>query len=258
MGTYEERVEHGMFVRERAVAGAPRLLWIHGLGESGLCFEAIAAHPALAGTAALILDLPGYGRSERPATPLTLAATADRVADWLKSRRAAPVIAVGHSMGGVLGVLLAERHPDIVDGLVDVDGNVSLGDCTYSARAAAFDAAGFAARGFAEMCAYVDDRATTDRAHQGYARSIRLADPATFHLHARELVATSEAETMGRRLSRLLVPVTYVAGSPGGACARSIELLDAARIRRVDVAPAGHWPFVDRPDELAAAVAAAL
>lgn len=246
----------GMHVRERP--GLPTLLWLHGLGESGRCFEAIAAHPALAGAGALIPDLPGYGGSEPPATPLPLRAIADHLAGWLAARGAPPVVVVGHSMGGVIGVHLAERHPARVSHLVDVDGNVSPGDCTYSGRAAAFDDAAFAARGFAEMVAYVDDRATTDAAHRSYAVSIRLADPATFLLHARELVAESEPETMAGRLAALRVPVTYLAGAPGGACPRSRELLAAAGIATIAIEPSGHWPYVDQPDAFAAALRALL
>jgi pimeloyl-ACP methyl ester carboxylesterase len=250
------RILGRMHLRERP--GSPTLLWLHGLGESGRCFEAIAAHPALAGAGALIPDLPGYGRSERPPSPLPLVAIADHLAGWLAARGAPPVVVVGHSMGGVIGVHLAERHPARVARLVDVDGNVSLGDCTYSGRAAAFDDAGFAARGFAEMVAYVDDRAISDAAHRSYAISIRLADPATFLLHARELVSESEPETMAARLAALSVPVTYVAGAPGGACPRTRELLDGAGIATIAIEPAGHWPYLDQPDGFAAALAGLL
>jgi pimeloyl-ACP methyl ester carboxylesterase len=249
---FAERVEAGMIVRERA-EGAPRLLWIHGLGESGACFEAIAAHPALAGTAALIPDLPGYGASDR--ADLDLAGVADHLAAWLRARGSAPCVIVGHSMGGVIGVHLAERHPDVVAHLVDVDGNVSLGDCTYSGRAAAFAADAFVERGFAEMRAFVEDRAVTDLAHRGYAMRIGLADPRTFHRHAGELVAVSTPEDMGARLAALRVPVTYVAGAPGGASARSRELLRAAGVVVVEIEPAGHWPFVDQPDRFAETLA---
>jgi pimeloyl-ACP methyl ester carboxylesterase len=251
---YEEHFEHGMWVRQRR--GSPVLLWIHGLGESGRCFEAIAAHPALAGTGALIPDLPGYGRSERPPSTASLVEVADHLAGWLAARGGPAPILIGHSMGGVIGVHLAERHPQTLAGLVDVDGNVSMGDCTYSARATAHAPDAFLARGFAEMCAYVDERAPDDPAHASYARSIRLADPRTFHRHAADLVDASAPEDMAARLARLTIPVVYLAGAPGGACPRSRELLDGAGVRRVDISPSGHWPFVDQPDAFAAAIAA--
>jgi pimeloyl-ACP methyl ester carboxylesterase len=186
----------------------------------------------------------------------SLADVADHLAGWLGARGGPPPVLVGHSMGGVIGVLLAERHPGALAALVDVDGNVSPGDCTYSGRAAAYGDADFLTRGFSAMCAYVDERAPGDPAHASYALSIRLADPRTFHRHAADLVAVSAPEDMADRLARLPLPVTYIAGVPGGACLRSRDLLQSAGVRLVDIAPAGHWPFVDQPDRFAAAVAA--
>jgi len=254
---YVEGVESGLFVRERT-AGAPRVLWVHGLGDSGAGLANIAAHPALAGTAALIPDLPGCGGSERPRRPLGLTEIADRLAAWLRARGSAPCVILGHSMGGVIAVDLAERHRDVVAALIDVEGNLSPGDCTYSARVVAFDARDFATGGFEEIRSYIAERGINDRAHRGYAQQFARADPAAVHRHATELVAASAREDLAARLARLPMPVTYVAGVPGGTSARSRELLDVAGVRRVDVVHAGHWPFVDQPDRFAAAIAAIL
>jgi pimeloyl-ACP methyl ester carboxylesterase len=255
---YAHDIERGMFVRARpGEAGAPVVLWIHGLGESGLCFEEIARHPALDAAVALIPDLPGYGRSAWPATPASLEEVADLLAEWLRARGVRPTV-VGHSMGGVIGVLMAERHPDVVEQLVNVDGNVSIGDCNFSGRAAAFALPSFVAHGFAELKAFVYAGGAASPALRGYFASMAHADPRTFHLHARELVAVSEPETMAARLAHLPRPVTYVPGFPDGACPRSRELLDGAGVAVAEIAPAGHWPFIDQPDAFATAVAALL
>ena len=60
-------LHHGVFLREAGSdAPAPSVLWIHGLGESGLCFEQLCRHPALESWPCLVPDLPGYGRSGQP------------------------------------------------------------------------------------------------------------------------------------------------------------------------------------------------
>ena len=65
--------EEGMFLRDTAPPEPGlTLLFIHGLGESGLCFEELARRPELKALRLLIPDLPGYGRSPWPAKPLAL------------------------------------------------------------------------------------------------------------------------------------------------------------------------------------------
>ncbi len=221
------------------------ILWIHGLGESGACFAPMVAHPALAGRRHRAPHLPGYGGTSPGVPPPGFAAIADQLAASLDG----PAMVIGHSMGGVIGLHLAERHPDRVSALISVEGNVSPGDCTYSGRAVR--------DGFAPLVAVVDEAARSDLAHRGYAARIRQVDPATLLAHAAELVAFSAAEDAALRLARLPVPVLYVAGvaGGGGACSRSRQLLDEARVRTVELSPSGHWPFVDQPDRFAALIA---
>ena len=110
----------------------------------------------------------------------------------------------------------------------------------------------------ADLRGFVWDGGATSEALRGYHASMCFADPRTFHRHARELVELSEPETMAVRLAHLPVPVTYVAGAPDGACARSRDLLDGAGVATIEIAPAGHWPFIDQPGVFAGAVATLL
>mgnify|MGYP001548092110 CR=1 FL=1 len=60
---------------------------------------------------------------------------------------------------------------------------------------------------------------------------------------------------MRRACTLTLLIVTFLlAGAPGGACQESRRLLAEARVTVTEVAPAGHWPFLDRPDDFVAAV----
>jgi len=244
-----------MFVR-RAARGARRtLVFVHGLGESGLGFESMLGHPALAPFDLRIPDLPGYGRSAWPDAPLTLAQLADHVAAWIRDTGISDPVLVGHSMGGVIGTLLCERHPDLLSGFVNVEGNVSLGDCVFSGRAATLGWDEFAQSGLARLLEAVYRQGAKDVALRDYFVSMRLADPRQFHLNSRELVEASEPETMGTRLAALSVPLHYVAGVPGGAAERSLELLEAHGIPWTAIEPSGHWPFVDQPDRFVEVVA---
>lgn len=241
-----------MAVRTRG-AGSRTLVWIHGLGESGRCFDAITAHPALSPYRHVVPDLPGYGRSPWPARAPSLTDTADELAGWLAARDDDAVL-VGHSLGGVLATLCVERHPRAARAIVDVDGNVCLDDCTFSRRIAAF-AEEDAAVAAEQVWTWVAGQAGTDAALRGYAASLAFADPAVLWRHARELVALSTEDRLAARRARLPVPLVYVAGAPGGASPRSRAQLAAAGVAVEAVGPAGHWPFVDQPLAFADAVA---
>jgi pimeloyl-ACP methyl ester carboxylesterase len=93
-----------------------------------------------------------------------------------------------------------------------------------------------------------------DEAHRGYYASLRLCDPRVLHGHARELVELSGSERLARRLAALPQPARYLAGVPRGVVPHSLELLTEAGVPVVELTPSGHWPFIDRPDEFAAAL----
>jgi pimeloyl-ACP methyl ester carboxylesterase len=250
-------IEHGMFVRtvgDGAAGGT--LLFVHGLGESGLCFEALLPRPELSPYRLLVPDLPGYGRSAWPdGAPLSLVGLADHLADWLGHRGERPVTVVGHSMGGVVAQMLAERHPATVAAVVDVDGNKSEGDCVFSSRAAAYDRAAFLDRGFDVLRETVYRRGKSDQAQRGYYVSLRLADPRSYHQHSLELLTLSRGEELAPRLAALPQPKHYIAAVPDGATERSRTLLSAAGVPWSAIAPSGHWPFIDQPDAFVALLA---
>jgi pimeloyl-ACP methyl ester carboxylesterase len=253
-------LEHGMIVR-RFGAG-PELLWLHGLGEWSQNFDAVAAHPALAGFSHTLPDLPGYGRSPWPddgedaaggGDGRSLDALADHLVSWLGDRRPA---LIGASMGGVLATLIAERTA--VRAVVNIDGNISLGDCNFSGKAAACAIDDFIASGFAVLRADVYEAGRTDLALRGYHAALSAASPRVFHHHARELVELSRSEQLAPRLAALRAPALFVAGVPGGICEQSRALLDRHAVRWIGLAPAGHWVHRDQPDAFATAVAAFL
>lgn len=95
----------------------PRVVFCHGLFGQGKNWTTIAK--ALADTHRVTLvDMPNHGRSDWT-EHLDLVEAADQVAELLDA--AEPVALVGHSMGGKIAMLLALRHPHLVERLVIVD-----------------------------------------------------------------------------------------------------------------------------------------
>jgi lipase len=105
--------------------GAP-LVGLHGVTASYMNFVGVAE--MLAGRAPLLaLDLRGRGDSEKPADgPFGMSQHAADVAAAMGSFGLGPSVVVGHSMGAFVAVALAAEHPDLVSGLVLVDGGLPL------------------------------------------------------------------------------------------------------------------------------------
>lgn len=233
-------VEHGMSVRR--IGDGPELVWIHGLGESSTSFEPVVARMALAGFTHVLVDLPGYGRSAWLDAAIGLDALADHLVRWLGER--APAVVAGHSMGGVLALLVAERAP--VRAIVDIEGNVTRGDCTFSGPTAEMSLDVFREHGFAELRAQVYDEGAHAPALRGYHAAMCFAHPEQYHRHARDLVELSTSGTLARRLAAVPAPALYVAGVPDGICEASRSELDRAGVRWVGIAAAGHWVYLDQ------------
>ncbi|MBK9035284.1 MAG: alpha/beta hydrolase [Myxococcales bacterium] len=238
---------------------SPTIVWLHGLGELATTFAPITAAAALAHCAHLLIDLPGHGGARALedagaaawASPPSIDATAALLATWLAP--AAPVVVIGHSLGGVIATALAARAPEVVAQVIDVDGNVALPDCTYSSQIAGYALADYVAHGHAEVSARL--AAHADPIIAGYGQRLATAAPAQLWRYSVDLVAWSRDEDSARRRAALTVPLTYVAGHPGGASPRSRALLAEAAVPTIEVSPAGHWPFLDQPATFAVRVA---
>jgi len=110
-----------------AGAGAPAL-FIHGLG--GRWQNWLENIPRIALERRVVaFDLPGFGRSQMPAEPISIpgyAAVVDRLCDLLELDAA---VVVGNSMGGFVAAELALRHPARVARIALVSAAaVSIGD----------------------------------------------------------------------------------------------------------------------------------
>ena len=94
----------------------PPVIWAHGWGQDRKALHPLAESLKKTGQHILI-DFPGFGSSPEPPEIWGTEDYADSLADWLKKQNFGPVIWVGHSFGGRVGIQLAARHPELIAGL---------------------------------------------------------------------------------------------------------------------------------------------
>ena len=93
--------------------GKAPLVFIHGLGSNLKFWRYQLDHFAKQGHRVVAIDLPGYGKSAKPASfPYTMESFADVVREAVKLLSIERPILVGHSMGGHTALSYGIRWPD--------------------------------------------------------------------------------------------------------------------------------------------------
>jgi pimeloyl-ACP methyl ester carboxylesterase len=197
-------------------------------------------------------DRRGYGRSTPCAGPFGLDAQIDDLIDVLAPGRTGwqPVIVVGHSYGGNVGLALADRRPDLVAGVVTYESPLSW-ESWWPGKSAGGDA-----------LAWVDDPA---QAAEQFMRHL-IGDERWEHLSpgTREARRSEGSAMVGELVdlrtrpawdpARIKVPVLAVHGQLGLAHhQRAMEAL-GKRVGDVEVAViagARHFGPNTHPNEMA-------
>jgi 2-hydroxy-6-oxonona-2,4-dienedioate hydrolase len=103
-------------VADRVPSWFPTVVLVHGLGVSSRYMAPLARELAPF-YRVFALDLPGFGRSEKPARPLGLVELAEAVASFMRTTGLRAATVVGNSYGCQIAMELAARRPRLVERL---------------------------------------------------------------------------------------------------------------------------------------------
>lgn len=119
-GTMLRSLGGGALFGEQWGPEPPAVVALHGWRRTHRDFAGVLGPAGPGGPlAALALDLPGFGASPPPPEAWGSARYAEAVAKVVDADAGGgPVVVVGHSFGGRVGLLLAATRPDLVRGLV--------------------------------------------------------------------------------------------------------------------------------------------
>ncbi|HDX8781989.1 TPA: alpha/beta hydrolase [Klebsiella michiganensis] len=129
------------------------VVFIHGLGcASTYDYPRVATDPALAGRRMILVDLPGFGYSDKPESfGYRIGDQAGVVVELLDRLGLERCYLYGHSMGGSVAIEAAERLAGRVRALLVAEPNLYPGGGMYSRRIAEQTEERFIARGYADM-----------------------------------------------------------------------------------------------------------
>jgi pimeloyl-ACP methyl ester carboxylesterase len=125
----------GVVVSDLGDPAAPAVVLVHGIGVSERYYRALAAELAR-DRRVLVPDLPGFGRSPKPARVPTVEDMADVVLAVLRHRGIERAVLVGHSMGAQVVAEAMLRAPDVVERVLMIGSVVDPSAPTVLGQAA--------------------------------------------------------------------------------------------------------------------------
>jgi pimeloyl-ACP methyl ester carboxylesterase len=234
----------------------PVVVFLHGAGFDHSAWALHSRWFAHHGFAVLAPDLPGHGRSQ--GKPLT---SIDALADWtialLDAAGAANAKLIGHSMGSLIALETAARHPARVSELCLI--------ATSDAMAVSNDLLGAAEKNDHDAIDMVSiwglgfpaeiggSLAPGVWMHGGAQRTLEAAKPGVLHADLAACNAYRNATTAARSAN---IPVTLILGERDMMTSvKNGRALAAAfpNARTVVLKGAGHMLMAERPDDVLAA-----
>ncbi len=109
------------------------LVFLHGFGSTKEDYADVVHQRELAERPVLAYDAPGCGATTcSDLSAVSIPFLIDVAEAVLRTNEIDRCHLVGHSMGGLTALLLADRDPSRVAGFVDIEGNVAPEDCFLS------------------------------------------------------------------------------------------------------------------------------
>ncbi|OGW52873.1 MAG: hypothetical protein A2Z46_01320 [Nitrospirae bacterium RBG_19FT_COMBO_55_12] len=229
----------------------PVLVLVHGLGSSSEVWRDSIRYLAR-GYRVVAIDLPGYGKSDKPRSDYSIEYHAAALNDFIDALGADKVALVGNSMGGWVSAIIALNHPEKVSHLILVDSAGIRRDTGASAvnlnPATKEEMRTLLLSLFADK-AFVTEKLVNDQWE--YRKDIRHSVKATLESLKTKLPLLDD------RLKNIKVPTLIIWGgedtlTPLAYAERFAKGVPGSKLVVID--HAGHLPQIEKPEAFYRAV----
>ncbi|ARU50595.1 alpha/beta hydrolase [Cellulosimicrobium cellulans] len=272
MNTSQQFVVHHLARAEGRLAytdegTGPLLVASPGMGDLRATYDDVAPHLVAAGYRVVVMDLRGHGDSDTTFSTHGDEATASDYVALVEHLDAGPAVLLGSSMAASAAVIAAAERPDLVRGLVLLDGFLREPSSPAKLRAmrvlyrlalarpwgAAFWASFYGSLNKGRTPARLADHQAAIRAH--------LSEPGRLRSF-RDLTLQLDHRVVEPRVAHVEAPALAIFGAldpdyadPAAEAAWAQESLGATTLVLPEV---GHYPQLQAPEEVVAATLAFL
>ena len=228
------------------------IVFVHGFGASKETFLEAFEIPELKLFSLLATDLIGFGDSDKPNNFSYLfrdqAKVIERTIDLIGLDR---FHLVTHSMGGIIGIELGEMIPHRLRSFINVEGNISLEDCTMSKRVADMGEEIFSREGLEELKQSISNESekTQSKPLKDYLRSLSRATPQSLFKSSVSTVHESISGNLLKRFARLPVHKCYIYGEKNKGHFPAESMLMQEGVPLFYVSESGHSMMKENPEE---------
>jgi pimeloyl-ACP methyl ester carboxylesterase len=221
------------------------ILFLHGLGGTKDAFKNVWDRDELREESILVPDLQGFGESSHnPTFSYTLEDQVEVLKKLLSKYPYEELHIVAHSMGGAIGVLLAEQIPNL-GSFVDIDGNLIPGDGgLLSRQTAGLPYEEFRNQKFEQLRNQMSQSSSVGA--REWVDQSRQADPLGFYRSARSLVKWSDSGELLERYNALSARKLFVFGESNNGM-NVLSRLDPNET--LMIGQSDHFPMNDAPNE---------
>ena len=221
------------------------ILYLQGLGCSKNDFSGALNMRKLKDYTLVAFDFPGSGNSPYPPNTTLEIDDLVEITNIVVSKLNLDVFfIIGHSMGGLVALLYAEKYPSHVKGFINVEGNLASEDCFFSRQLASYEPDAFTRDIFNKLQQKLT--LSSNKGINEYSRTLHYASEKACHDYALPLVEYSDNGNLIHRFIELKIPKLFLYGSENQGLSYLPELKDC-NCQLIEIPNSGHFPFHDNP-----------